>query len=210
MQRRELSGPPGIKTLVVPATPALLKPGYECLSAEERARFHQYTSIKRRREFVAGRVAARELLSKHLGCSPSDVPLQTCSSGAVIVDAEEWCVSIAHSGAWAGAACAQHKVGLDLEEETSRSDKLERFMLHEEDRNLWPTAPTSEEVVRWWVIKEAVLKARQSGLRMMATRLQMLERPDSNSPVRVEEPDGTRWKVWFGKLDNYAWAIAAP
>jgi 4'-phosphopantetheinyl transferase len=139
------------------------------LSDEERARLDGYGVEKRRREFLLGRVAARQLLSDVLGAAPAEVPLAVAEDGAVEVGGEgAWRVSISHTGEEAVAAVAEQPVGVDLERIRKRPERLHRFLLAEEERSLLKRLPrptTGEAFTLCWALKEAVLKAQRCGLR---------------------------------------------
>jgi len=140
------------------------------LSDAERARLDGYGEAKRQREFLLGRVAARELLAERLGCAPPAVPLAVAESGAVDVNDEtsDLRVSISHTGEEAVAAVAEQPVGVDLERIRKRPERLHRFLLAEEERSLLKRLPrptTGEAFTLCWALKEAVLKAQRCGLR---------------------------------------------
>ena len=138
------------------------------LSNEERERLEGYGVEKRQREFLLGRVAARQLLSTVLETTPQAVLLSVADDGAVEVEgAEGFCLSISHTADEAAAAVAQRSVGVDVERIAPRPERLHRFLLSEKERPLLASLPltTPEAFTLCWGLKEAVLKALRCGLR---------------------------------------------
>jgi 4'-phosphopantetheinyl transferase len=179
------------------------------LSAEERACLDTFGAESRRREFLAGRAAARGLLAGRLRVGPGQVPLRRADDGAVDVVGGEWRVSIAHSGARAVAACAHHPVGVDLERIQARDPAVADFLFAPAERD-WPDrlpyAPDAA-LVLCWALKEAVLKARRSGFRVSPKALRLAVEPSSErAHIRVE--GGTEWELAYARLDGF-WAVVA-
>lgn len=148
------------------------------LSKEEQARWQAFPSRKRRREFLLGRAAARQAVGARLGVAPKEAPLSTAADGAVDVASalpEDCFVSISHAEGCAVAAAAPRPVGIDLERVRVRRPGIRRFVLHPDEEGLLARLPFAEErgLVLVWAIKEAVLKARRSGLRVLPTRLRL-------------------------------------
>ena len=153
------------------------------LSGEELACLDRFGSEKRRREFIAGRAAARSLLARRLACDPADVPLRIADDGAVDVipasspepQSAPVHLSIAHSGPHAVAVISEQPVGVDLEEIVPRDAGLERFLMAPDQRGVifeWPY-DRDEALVLAWTLKEAVLKARRSGFRLSPKKLHL-------------------------------------
>lgn len=183
----------------------------EWLSAEEEACIASFGAEKRRREFLAGRAAARRLLAEQLDTTPAQVPLHRAEDDAVDVEAEDWRVSIAHSGPRAVAACARHPVGVDLEHVEPRDPAIARFLFAPEHRGLIDTLPHDADaaLILCWTLKEATLKARRSGFRTSPKDLQLTVAPEAAS-ARVEVEGGKRWMVQYAALDGYWGAVALP
>ena len=183
----------------------------EWLSAEESACLSSFGSEKRRQEFVAGRAAARGLLADALDCLPAEVPLRRADDDAVDVDVPGWHVSIAHSGLRAIAACARHRVGVDLERIQPRDPAIARFLFAPEDRGIVEALPYDPDasLILCWALKEATLKARRSGFRTSPKDLKLDVQPDAGQAnVRME--DGERWCLSFARLNGFWAAVALP
>jgi 4'-phosphopantetheinyl transferase len=181
------------------------------LSEEERDCVASFGSDKRKHEFVAGRAAARQLLADRLDTAPEQVPLRRAADDAVDVEGTNWRVSIAHSGSHAIAACAHHRIGVDLEHIQPRDPAIARFLFAPADRGLIDALPYEADasLILCWALKEAVLKARRTGFRTSPRDLHLSV--DSEKRVAdVEVDGGTRWIVPFEKVNGYWGAAAYP
>ena len=178
------------------------------LSAEERARWTAFPSEKRRQEFLTGRVAARTLLGGRMNLGPADVPLRVAKSGAV--DVEGGFVSIAHAEGEAVAAFAERPVGVDLERVRTRRAGIERFVLHPDEGGLLDALPLprTQGLILAWTAKEAVLKARRSGLRLLPTRLRLEGLGVKSGRATVRVSDEEVWAVRFALENGYCMAVA--
>ncbi len=183
----------------------------EWVSDEEQACIDSFGAEKRRREFLAGRAAARDLLAERLDTTPARVPLRRAADDAVDVEGADWDVSIAHSGPHAIAACARHPIGADLDHIQPRDSAIERFLFAPEDRGLVDALPYDADaaLVLCWTLKEAVLKARRSGFRTSPKDLQLTVQPEAHS-ARVDVEEGKRWTLSYARLDEYWGAVAVP
>jgi 4'-phosphopantetheinyl transferase len=181
------------------------------LSAEEDGCIASFGADIRRREFLAGRAAARALLADCLGCPPAEVPLRRAADDAVDVEAAGWHVSIAHSGPHALAACAQHALGADLEHVEPRDPEIADFLFAPEDRGFVDTLPYGPDaaLVLCWTLKEAVLKARRSGFRLSPKGLRLSVDAEAHTAT-VAVDDGGRWRLGYDRLEGYWAAVAVP
>ena len=181
------------------------------LSQEEDACVSSFGSDKRRREFVAGRAVARQLLADCLDVAPDRVPLRRAEDEAVDVVGTNWRVSISHSGPHALAAAARHRIGVDLEHIKPRDPAIARFLFAPEDRDLIEELPYDSDaaLILCWTLKEAVLKARRTGFRTSPKELSIRVRPERKTAL-VEVEDGGQWTVLFARLDGYWGAVAYP
>jgi 4'-phosphopantetheinyl transferase len=181
------------------------------LSQEEGACVASFGSAKRRREFVAGRAAARRLLADCLDVPPERVPLRRAEDDAVDVVGADWRVSISHSGPHALAACARHPIGVDLEHIEPRDPAIERFLFAPEDRGLIEELPYDSDaaLILCWALKEAVLKARRTGFRTSPKGL-LLHVQSERETALIEGTDAGRWTCLFARLDDYWGAVAYP
>lgn len=173
----------------------------------------EFGAAVRRREFIAGRAAARALFADVLKVSPSAVPLRQADDGGVDVERDEWHVSISHSDEHAVAACARHPVGVDLELVKSRDEGIARFLLHPQNREtgLLENLPYDKEeaLILCWTLKEAVLKARRSGFRRSPKTLRLEVTPDRQRAT-VHVQDGRVWSATYDRLEDLILSVAFP
>jgi 4'-phosphopantetheinyl transferase len=182
------------------------------LSDEERARLDGYGVEKRRREFLLGRVAARQLLSDVLGTAPAEVPLAVAEDGAVEVGGDgAWRVSISHTGEEAVAAVAERAVGVDLERIRERPERLHRFLLSEEERPLLERLPMPEAdaFTLCWALKEAGLKALRCGLRRSPKTLRIAALDAEAGTARLDARERGRTFAASFERDGALWLVAA-
>jgi 4'-phosphopantetheinyl transferase len=181
------------------------------VSDEEMSCLDSFGARKRRREFLAGRAAARQLLATCLDTTPDQVPLRRAEDDAVDVAVPDWRVSIAHSGPHAIAAAAPHPVGMDLEHIEPRDAAIARFLFAPKDRGLVDALPydSNAALILCWSLKEAVLKARRSGFRTSPKSVHL-----SVDPVQklayADVDGGTHWTVHYKRLEEYWGAVATP
>jgi len=206
------------------------------LSEAEVENASSYGSDKRRRDFLAGRAAARQLLSDATGGRPRDVRLKVAPDDAVDVVGSNWRLSIAHCGPHAVAGISRDRLGLDLEEIAPRDSGLKRFLSHPDDAEVLQGLPFDEPttLILVWSIKEAVLKARRSGFRTSPKKLRLMEMDATNGgagggeasgssmtpagSTAVSVAGGDMWRVAFtlvrpetsDRKASYWWTVAVP
>lgn len=181
------------------------------LSQEERACIEGFGAASRRREFLAGRAAARQLLARELGVPPRDVPLRRADDDAVDVDAGNWFVSIAHSGPHAIAACSQHRIGVDLEHIQPRDKGLVRFLFPPDEHGVVDTLPYTGDasIILCWTLKEAVLKGRRTGFRTSPKGIHLTVNPEVET-AHAAVDDGMEWDLVYTERRGYWMAVAVP
>lgn len=135
-----------------------LRPG-AALSGKEAAQYAVFRMEKRRREWLAGRLAAKALLAGDRG-DQAAFEIGMDKFGRPSCGAE--LVSISHSGGWALAAVKPGSafLGADLEKVEPRHPAWYRDYFHPSEL----PAPDPSEATRLWTIKEALLKALGLGL----------------------------------------------
>lgn len=177
-------------------SPELLREAEAFLSPEERDRLASFRSSARRESFALGRHAARTLLASAMDCAPSAVDLAVQENGSIAVPGSSWQLSISHSATYAAAAISQTELGIDLEQIKSRPESLFRFVLHPEEMGLRDSVdlPTDLQIVLFWSLKEAVLKAKRTGLRRSPKSLRL--RLDLGGGRAVISGDRT-WQARF-------------
>lgn len=140
------------------------EPNLEILSSKELEIYSKLTSLKRRNEFVSGRIACKKAFSKFtLGktdcCEkfPSISVLNT-KIGTPFIENSDHHVSIAHSHGIAIASVSQNLIGVDLEQiDLKRISALKRMSKE---------SPSEEarELTVLWTLKESLGKYLQTGI----------------------------------------------
>jgi len=146
-----------------------LKPFIHLLSDDERARAARFLNEVDRKAFIAGRVAARLLMSERTERSPHSIRFTYSSHGRPTVD-DGPDFNISHSGDHVLVALARDPgtmIGVDAECHDRATDltKVERLVLSGPEI-AWLNACENrrEAFLQLWVMKEAVLKAAGTGL----------------------------------------------
>jgi len=201
--------PDGFDILQVHEGDAITRNWMQILSEEERLRLTSFPVPKRQREFTLGRIAARVLLGHRLAISPERVPLRVADDGAVEVLSPNLVLSIAHSGDRAVAGIADRKIGVDIEIIRQRNPRLIRYILNPAEEHFFYALPLDDNrrLVLAWTIKEAVLKAKRTGLRVSPKKLRIAVNPGDSS-AEVMDIEGKRWQVQFEEQDKYYLAVA--
>lgn len=154
------------------------------LRPAERRIFEAFPVLKRRRDWLAGRLAAKDLIRGRHGLGGPDrfldIEIAAVQGGLehgrplYRLDGQpgRYCLSVSHSGNTAMAALSRHQgllIGVDHEGVAARGPSFEALALSEEElrrlRGLRGEA-RALAVTRCWVLKEALLKALGTGLRV--------------------------------------------
>lgn len=174
------------------------------LSRAERAEFAAMTGpMKRRRDWLMGRIAAKEavrawvLAQNGAALLPADIQISAGAEGqpfAQILSHDGLSlpmISIAHSGGAAVAAAAMGPVGADFEYLTSVDPALlaEGGFSHEERAAMGTSA---EALLSGWCAKEAAAKSAGTGL---TGRPKSFVLTPQNGGARVRRPDGSEVSV---------------
>jgi phosphopantetheinyl transferase len=159
------------------------------LAPPERATLARLSVGKRRRDWLAGRVAAKELVRRRHGISGEDalrrieivVQREGPHKGKPSYRIDElpgpFDLSISHSGDRAVAALAstpQECIGIDIEQIEARGESFEALALSSAERELVAQLDREERsvaVTQRWVLKEALSKALGTGLRLRFERV---------------------------------------
>ena len=156
-------------TLVDLADDAALPSAEIWLTPGERARARRGTAAVHRQRVLL-RAALRAALGTELGLAPDRVPLAATPLGRPFVAAPgDLDVSCSASGALGVVAVGRRRIGIDVEAVAPWTAGVldEGWLAAEEQRALTrlPEAERPAAATRCWTEKEAVLKARGTGLR---------------------------------------------
>ena len=197
--------------------PESVDPGWlAVLDEDERRRAMGFRTGDLRNAFTAAHALVRTALSAYGTRSPVDWRFAISPQGRpTVLDAGELSFSLTHAGPRAAVAiAATPALGLDLEAVRSERDALpiaRRFFSDRETEWLTALSPgeRSAGFASLWTVKEAVLKARGSGL-TESLRSVEVELDPSGRPVRVQAPGGP-WTLqcWSPEPGWFA-ALAVP
>ena len=141
------------------------KPFLEVLSPKEFEIYSEFTSLKRRCEFVAGRIACKKAFFRlTIGNSncfdkfPSVSVLNADTGTPFIEKMPELHVSISHSHEVAIASVSEHAVGIDIEKINPKRIRTLKRMSPEIQ------SECVVELTALWTLKESLGKALQTGI----------------------------------------------
>ena len=155
----------------------------ENLAALTPAELERYAGIKvakKRREWLAGRIAAKRLIGKVLLERNALIEKTTDGVPFVRIESDRWPLSISHSGEWAVAAISNSStpapIGVDIEKIEARDPAWLDIAFHPSEN---AKALNVVELTRLWTRKEAVSKFLGVGLSIDLLDIRLSERPDS-------------------------------
>lgn len=145
----------------------------EALTLGERSTFDALRYEKRRRDWLAGRVAAKRALQRNTGLSFAQLEVRAEVDGptsgrpvAWIGGAPAGCLSITHSGDLALATWAPVSVGVDAELVEPRDESFLALAFSREERARIAAAPDRDlRATALWCEKEAYAKYLGVGFR---------------------------------------------
>jgi phosphopantetheine--protein transferase-like protein len=159
------------------------------LTDGEREHLARLSVPKRRREWLAGRIAAKEVVRRRYKLDGAEafraIEIQAITDGPkkgkpryrVGATCGVFDLSISHSGDCAVAALASRAgelIGIDIEQDTPREAAFEELALSASERDavsLYSGSARARAVARRWVLKEALSKALGAGLRLPFDRI---------------------------------------
>ena len=191
------------------------------LSKDERGRAARFIHRQDHVRYVLAHGALRAVLSRYLRVDPADIALSRSEAGKPFVMGESGGLSsftfnMSHAHGRALIAVSKgHEVGVDLER--IRSDievaKLsERYFAPSEHATIMMQSTHEQRAARffrYWVAKEAVLKAQGIGLRALS-QCEILMGPDgvgTDVLAPTESPDEHNWGVRLLSCDE-GWEAA--
>jgi 4'-phosphopantetheinyl transferase len=141
------------------------------LTRDEQRRAVSFAFPRHRLEYTLAHALARAVLAGWLGGDPMSVPIRVGRYGKPYIDAPAApCFSLSHGGdAVVCAVSPRAPIGVDIESrrapQTFEAIRLAACTAGEQ-RRLQGLPPTqaADTALRWWVVKESVLKADGRGL----------------------------------------------
>jgi phosphopantetheinyl transferase len=205
------------------------------LTAAELRAYRALRVPKRRREWLAGRVAAKEVVRRRYGLAGAGglgaVEIVTEPRGRpsyrLGARAARFGLSISHAEPVAVAALARRPdeaVGVDVENVEARGPGFESLLLSHREKTALEgvTGPErSRKITRIWTVKEAVTKALGIGLRLPLPLLESgLDDPRAVGTTTVAVPADVAGLNWPGATTLHvglfdvgplaaAWAVLA-
>lgn len=190
---------------------------WDCLSPDERIRAERFISVKARREYVRTRGHLRVRLGHYLGREPPDIAFAANAYGKPRLAGTEEdrgvVFNISHSGEWGLLAFARDTaLGADLESVRARHDlgglaetclappELARWAGAEEDSRL-------AEFIRFWVCKEAFVKATGRGIGMGIKRAVVNTGFDGFQQIPVEYGESAEWRLREWPVGDFRAAV---
>jgi 4'-phosphopantetheinyl transferase len=167
------------------------------LTGDEQRRHEALRLPKRRRDWLAGRVAAKELVRRrHREDGFLGITVDAVAEGPdrgrpfyrLGAERGPFGLSISHSGDRAVAALGRRpgeRVGVDLEDLIAGSPGFDELALSPPERERLPHAD-GETRVRTWVVKEALVKALGLGLRASLADVAVRFDPSTGAVVGLE------------------------
>ncbi len=146
--------------------------GLAWLTEAERTRYSRFVHDEDRWMFLAGRVMARALVGRALGCPPTSWQWREGPHGRPEIDDPNatWRFNVAHSAGMVVCAIADGvDVGVDLEDLERRPVApgfVRRYLspIEAADVEALPPEARHERVLTYWTLKESYLKARGLGV----------------------------------------------
>lgn len=188
------------------------------LSPVEQARWASLGSARRKRDFLAGRLLARCLLTRSLGLSAAEAKGLSLGIDAqgrpTVLSQHELSLSISHSGDGIACAVAKGSVGVDIEDLGRKRDFLALAEQAHSPQQCLRLANQADEAraewfYRWWTLKEAWLK--RQGLGLDLARMRRLEfvpaKARANSLSLLLTVGAQRWVL---ALEAEGLSLAAP
>ena len=187
------------------------------LDEEERARAARFRFDRDRRRFIAGRAGVRRILSRYVKASPESLSILAEDGGRPFLKGRAVNFNFSRSETWGLLAVSRAGIlGADMEAvrmSDDLADTARRFFTAAEQDALdtlsgaaWTTG-----FFNCWTRKEALVKARGTGLAASLDAFDVTLRPDD--PARILRADSAlaaarRWRLHaFKPVDGYCAAV---
>jgi 4'-phosphopantetheinyl transferase len=188
------------------------------LDPSERERGQRFYQARHRHEFVVAHGVTRHVLSRYAGVAPEALRFVRNASGKPALAGIDAPIdfNLTHSGGRAVLAVATQSIGVDLEErraDRSAMEIAERFFYGDELASI-RSRPIDEQntmFFRFWVAKEAVLKAEGIGLGYPLDRFAVKFSSDNPDRASVRSADPSRLReTWHIRMlgGDPAWPVA--
>ncbi len=194
----------------------------EWLSDSEQAQAMRYRNEKSRRHYALTQAAVRAIICERLKCRNDSLSFEKQSHGKphALLEGSPAPISfnITHSGTHGLIAIASEiQLGVDLEIYSTRRnlEGLSKRVFGAEERAAFAVLPKDERIrlfYRIWTMKEALLKALDTGLSLNPAKfqipLEMLEEAIDSGALRFPHDPTDKWKLKSMCEDRFAAALA--
>ena len=196
------------------------------LTSSERTTYAALIIPKRRREWLAGRVAAKSIIAQRHNLRSADrftrITITPIADGPergrprYTIDAQPapYDLSIAHCGDIAIAALATHpgeRIGVDLEHLITAGPGFDALTFSPAELATLATLPTSLRPTyrtHLWTLKEALLKATGTGLRTSLPDVSVQLSPTSRDAITLASAPHARAGLFQIDALIGAWVVA--
>ena len=176
------------------------------LSAGERMRADRLRRSNDRARFIAAHGIARTILSRYEGVEPRAVPLEPDRGGRPILVRPAGETPLRFSMSHAGNAAlfgvaGDREIGVDIEliDPRGLDERASRRILSAGERaalDAMPPAARTDALFRWWTLKEALLKARGTGLATPPSTIDLSTVSlDARKTLTLRTGDGGTWTL---------------
>ncbi len=138
------------------------------LDEREKGRWSGILSQETQRDYATSQGGLRNILSRYLGCSPNEVPMQRQSGGKPYVESGPH-FNLSHTEGVTVAVFSGQEVGIDLEKADRRvsADGISKKFFTPEEVKMLSLLKDEEKrayFLRLWVCKEASVKLSGEGI----------------------------------------------
>ncbi|WP_444892472.1 4'-phosphopantetheinyl transferase family protein [Microbulbifer sp. TRSA001] len=169
------------------------------LGSTELSRLEKIHSIKRRAQFLAGRILLRTLIAEQYEYSPWEITVEAEAPTIAMVRGKPLChISISHSDDFVAVAIAETPVGIDCEYESRQRNWLAmaKQYFHKAEITELNSLPTSQVAACFltkWTAKEALAKCSGVDLGQLLASAPVINRPQQlNHPYK-------NYLLWTGQ-----------
>ncbi|QGY42432.1 4'-phosphopantetheinyl transferase superfamily protein [Maribellus comscasis] len=124
-------------------------------SEKERKEFEMFSSIRRKKEFIAVRLLLQKLLGKKAEILYED-------SGRPLLKNSTTNLSISHSGDLAVVFLSKKRIGIDVEDSKRKIENIAQRFLHEKEKSFVKDCGNPQKAtILLWCAKEAIFKCSE-------------------------------------------------
>lgn len=189
----------------------------EWLSEDERQRVSAFATPELQRRWIAARAGMRGILGAFLNMPPQAPVFALGKHGRPYLTAPDcpYSFNLSHSNALAVFAVCEAAVGVDIEQIKALPEGVAGMVFSKQEiaaLEAVPEARQAEKFFRFWAAKEAVLKARGTGL-TVSGRSFTIDLSEATAPRLTsadwQDEDAGAWRLLaFDPAPGFAGAVA--